>query len=229
MLDIRQHIKLHHRDDTRFWRLVVFFYNMFNGNKRAVHGKNNIIQWSGALLHKVSLTIVGDNNTILVGSGTTLSNVRIFIRGSGHKLFIGRFCAFKGELLFEDNGCMISIKDFTTAEGAHIAVTEPNSRIEIGYDCMLAQKIDVRTGDSHSIIDIVTKKRINVAKNVVIGDHVWIASDVKVLKGVSIGSHSIIATGSIVTKSIPENIVAAGSPAVVIRNNVTWDRMRIYD
>lgn len=226
---MRQYIKHHQRNDTSLWRIIAFIHNIFSGNKRRVCGKHNITRISGALLHKVSLTIAGDNNTIIIESGTTLTNVSIFVRGSGNKLLIGRFCGFKGELLFDDNDCVITIKDFTTAEGAHIAVTEPNSRIEIGYDCMLAQKIDVRTGDSHSIIDIVTKKRINFAKNVVIGDHVWIASDVKVLKGVSIGSHSIIATGSIVTKSIPENVVAAGSPAVVIRNNVTWDRMRIYD
>jgi len=92
---------------------------------------------------------------------------------------------------------------------------------------MLAYDIEIRTGDSHSIIDLNTHNRINYAQNVKIGNHVWLCADVKILKGVTIGKNSIIGTGSIVTKSIPDNCIAAGIPAKVIHNNVTWKRPRI--
>jgi len=42
----------------------------------------------------------------------------------------------------------------------HIAVTE-NSKVLIGEDCMLANDIDIRTGDSHSVIDMETGERLN--------------------------------------------------------------------
>lgn len=50
-----------------------------------------------------------------------------------------------------------------------------------------------------------------------IGKKVWLGSNVTILPGVSIGDNSIIGAGSIVTKNIPANVVAVGSPAKVLR------------
>ena len=50
-----------------------------------------------------------------------------------------------------------------------------------------------------------------------IGDDVWIGADVKVLAGVSIGRGSVIGAGSLVTRSIPEGVIAFGNPCRVIR------------
>lgn len=50
-----------------------------------------------------------------------------------------------------------------------------------------------------------------------IKDNVWIESRATVLRGVSIGKNSVIAAGSVVTSAIPENCLAAGVPARVIR------------
>jgi maltose O-acetyltransferase len=47
---------------------------------------------------------------------------------------------------------------------------------------------------------------------------VFLGSNVTILKGVTIGKNSIIGNGSVVTKNIPENVVAAGNPAKFIRN-----------
>lgn len=60
-------------------------------------------------------------------------------------------------------------------------------------------------------------------KPVHIGNHVWIASEVKILKGVSIADGCVIALGSIVTKSFDEeNILIGGFPAKKIQDNVSW-------
>ena len=50
-----------------------------------------------------------------------------------------------------------------------------------------------------------------------IGENVWIGSHVTILKGVTIGDNSIIGAGSIVTKSIPNNVVAVGNPCRVLK------------
>lgn len=95
---------------------------------------------------------------------------------------------------------------------------------------MFAYDIDLRTGDSHSIIDSATMKRINYAKNIEIEDHVWIASHVSILKGVKILRNSVIATRSVVTKSFnKEGVIIGGAPAKILKENVTWSRKRIYE
>lgn len=55
------------------------------------------------------------------------------------------------------------------------------------------------------------------AKSITFGDNVWLTMNIIVLAGVEIGSNTIIGAGSIVTKSIPANVFAAGNPAKVIR------------
>ena len=52
---------------------------------------------------------------------------------------------------------------------------------------------------------------------VTIGDNVWIGGSVTILPGVTIGSNTTIGAGSVVTKDIPDNVVAAGNPCRVIR------------
>lgn len=50
-----------------------------------------------------------------------------------------------------------------------------------------------------------------------IGDNCWLGGDVKILPGVTVGEKTIIGAGSIVTKDIPANVVAVGSPCRVLR------------
>lgn len=56
-----------------------------------------------------------------------------------------------------------------------------------------------------------------MAKPIVIEDDVWLAANVTVCGGVTIGKGSIIGAGSVVTRDIPENVIAAGVPCRVIR------------
>jgi acetyltransferase-like isoleucine patch superfamily enzyme len=198
-----------------------------NKYRKSITGKKNVIKNKGVCLN-VKYDIIGNNNTVEILNGTILADLNIYISGDNHKLKIGEFCNFKGgEFWFEDNNCTISIGNSTTIESSHLAVTEPFSSIFIEDDCMFANYIEVRTGDSHSIIDLSTQKRINKAKNVTIGNHVWVGAHSKILKGVSIGDNSIIGTNSIVTNNIPNNTIAAGIPAKVIKQNIDWLRERI--
>lgn len=57
-----------------------------------------------------------------------------------------------------------------------------------------------------------------LAKPITIGDNVWFGGNVTVLPGVKIGSGVVIGAGSVVTKDIPENVIAVGNPCKVLRS-----------
>jgi acetyltransferase-like isoleucine patch superfamily enzyme len=200
-----------------------------NGNKFHILGNGNQVLYHGATFSDVTCQVTGDNNKIIIGPGSEIRNVWFFINGSNHVLTIGKDCFINrgGLLWFEDDHCELAIGDQTTIEEAHIALTEPGSRITIGKDCMFANDIDIRCGDSHSIIDISTGERINYAEDVIVEDHVWVGAHVQILKGSQIGFDSVIGSGSVVSKIVPAHSVAAGVPAKVIRTNIHWERERL--
>lgn len=214
-------------------RFILFFKEFFRSLKKRygkqVRGRNNVIVNKG-LRQNTRYDIKGNNNRVEIGAGTILSNMRIFMRGDNHTLIIGERCHLKGgDFYFEDDGCSVRIGNHTTVESAHFAVTEPGRSISIGSNCMFSSGIEFRTGDSHSILDKDTRKRINHGKDVVVQDAVWIGANAVVLKGVTVASNSIIGTGSLVTTDVPAHSIAAGIPAKVVRENVDWIKKRIYD
>lgn len=63
---------------------------------------------------------------------------------------------------------------------------------------------------------------------ITIGDNVWIGGSCVVLPGVTIGSNCVIGAGSVVTKDIPDNSIAAGNPCRVLRQITEEDRRYYY-
>jgi acetyltransferase-like isoleucine patch superfamily enzyme len=196
---------------------------------KTIRGTGNLFQAEGARLSNVELDIVGDRNRITIGEGCIFYNLKFHIRGSNHVIEIGKNCRFtrSGLIWLEDDGCTLTIGQGTTMVDATLAVTESGSRIAIGEECMFANDIDVRCGDSHAILDAASGKRINYAEDVTIGRHVWIAAHTVILKGVTIGENSVIASGAIVTRSCDPGSILAGNPAKVIRSGISWQRERI--
>lgn len=202
-----------------------------NTLSKKILGRNNTINIPiPAIAENCSITIKGNNNSIDIGNFVELSNTKIYINGSNNRIHIADHVIFGtgGSLWIEDNYCLIDIGQRSTFEDANLAVTEDGSRIIIGEDCMFAYDVDVRTGDSHSIIDKLTKTRINKASDVTIGNHVWVAAHCSILKGVTIGDNSVVAGRSVVTKPFSQTgIIIGGAPAKIIKENITWDRVRL--
>ena len=119
---------------------------------------------------------------------------------------------------------MIVIGNQTSIRGGQLAALEGTS-ITIGEDCMFSHSIAFRTSDSHVIKDH-DGNRINPAKSISIGDHVWLGAHVTVLKGVEIASNSIVGIGAIVTSSLStSNTIYAGIPAKKVKENINWSRV----
>ncbi len=197
-----------------------------------IRGTGNQIDCQGSSLSSTRFEIWGNNNHIIIGPDCQFNNVTFHIEGDDHLIEIGRGVAFNvaGSIWFEDDSCTLVIGEESTFENVHLAVTEPNSTLIIGRDCMFSYDIDVRTGDSHSVIVNKDNKRSNYAENISIGEHVWVAAHCVILKGSRIGDNSIVGTRSVVTKSFPqEGVVVAGNPAKIIKKDIHWKRERVYD
>lgn len=168
---------------------------------------------------------------LTMGKGVRLSNLTFFIRGKGHQIKLeDNVRISEGIIWMEDYNCNLLIKNNSTFESVEFALTEPYSEICIGSECMFSRGIEVRTGDSHSIIDNRTNKRINYAKNINIGDNVWVGAHTKILKGVETESDLIIGIGSIVVGNslLKSNSIYGGAPAKLLKSNIKWDRTRLY-
>lgn len=154
--------------------------------------------------------------------------IKIVMIGNNHKLFIDERVTFKkGVIWFEDKDCMIRIGKGSTIEEADLAVAENGTKLVIGEDCMFSRCIHIATTDSHSIISDETGKRVNPAKDIIIGNHVWLGYCTNINKGVVVGDNAVVAGHSVVTKNVPSNCVAAGLPAKVVKEHINWNRIRI--
>lgn len=103
-------------------------------------------------------------------------------------------------------------------------VINTNGYVEVGEDCMFSHGIRISQSDQHHIFDLETHKRINHAKPVKIGNHVWVGRECELLGGATIGNNSIVGAKSVTSSSFGNNVVLAGSPARVIREKVIWAR-----
>ena len=97
----------------------------------------------------------------------------------------------------------------------HLTILD-EALVTIGDDCFCGPNVSIYTA-CHSTDPVERNARREWAKPVSIGNSVWIGGDVTILPGVTIGDNCTIGAGSVVTRDIPANSVAAGNPARVIK------------
>lgn len=114
-------------------------------------------------------------------------------------------------------GDRVQVNDYV-----HIGTVE---RIEIGNDVLIASKVFI-SDHNHGSYDeagpanfptVPPAERPWVSKPVHIGNRVWIGEQACILPGVRVGDGAITGAGSVVTRSVPANTIAAGNPARVVR------------
>jgi len=122
-----------------------------------------------------------------------------------------------------------TVGDFTLMNGALVMAEE---LIEIGSYCLISWNVGIADSDFHPLAP--AQRRLDAlalapyykerpprppicTAPVRIGDNVWIGMNAVILKGVTVGENSVVAAGSVVTKSIEPNTVVAGNPATVVK------------
>lgn len=198
------------------------------GTKVSVHGSGNQLDIGRARLRRVEISIEGNNNVIRIHPSCNLTHTSFRLVGEGVRVTLGENVKISQSADFRltGDGASVELARDCTVESARF-IARGATEIRVGPDSMLAYDIEIRTTDSHSIIDDATGQRINDDQSVQIGRHVWLGARTTVLKGVTIGDDSVIATGSIVSRNIDAGVVAGGVPARALRNGVHWDRHRI--
>lgn len=132
-------------------------------------------------------------------------------------------------------GSELIIGENTSIEHAtFILWDEPNLKIEIGDNCMLSHNVVFRPSDGHTILDSVGNI-LNFPKNIYLGNHCWVGSNVTFLKGSLIPKNSIIGINSLYTASsnpveeYTDGAIFVGSPAKIIKTGINWDRDNTYN
>lgn len=185
----------------------------YDGLKVDFFGKgNNIIISEGAIFHNVHIK-ARENNHIVIGKTHPrgIRNTVIDLAGSMNSI--------------------VKIGNNTSIESARLAMANENSTsITIGESCMLSSNITFRSTDGHVIYSLNSKGAINRSRPIHIGDRVWIGSGATILKGTQVQADSIIATMAVVSKSFDKtNIIIAGNPAKIVKENILWDRTYLRD
>ena len=100
------------------------------------------------------------------------------------------------------------------------------AKVTIGDNCQMAPNVAIYTA-GHPVHPVSRNSLYEYGISVTIGDNVWIGGNTVILSGVHIGSNTVIGAGSVVTKDIPDWVVAAGNPCRVIKK-ITEDDKKYY-
>lgn len=137
-----------------------------------------------------------------------------------------------GKVIFEGSarfakGCKIRVESGVLRIGSNFAANKNcffscTKEIIIGSDTLFAWNVNIRDSDGHSIIqDGIKKSGLETVK---IGNHVWAAAYVDILKGVTIPNNCVISYRSCVIKPIIiDNTLIGGYPARILKENINWE------
>lgn len=169
-------------------------------NKIRVYGSLNLEVHKSAKIANCFIYSKGINNKLVIEEDSVLRYVQLEILGDNCSILIGRNCNV-------GHDSYLSAKDGKT--------------LKIENNCSLSRNVKIMTSDGHPIYQ--NTQIINHAEDIRIENNVWVADNVTILKGAVIGANSVLGINSTVTKSVPANSIAAGNPAKVVKQNISWE------
>lgn len=207
-------------------RYADFFNKIVLINKIKCNKKNNVLELNKPMIRS-KIICKGINNRIILMPGGGLDKCTFLITGNDNIIYIGEMASAIGATFcIEDSNNTIKIGNKSSLCGQILLAACEGTCIEIGEDMLASSNIELRTSDSHAIYN-ENNKRINMAENIKIGKHVWIGTGVRINKGVTIGEGCVVGNGSVVTRKIPNrNVIVAGNPAQIVKENIKWTRER---
>ncbi|MBQ9846986.1 MAG: sugar O-acetyltransferase [Clostridia bacterium] len=102
-----------------------------------------------------------------------------------------------------------------------------DGHVYVGDKVMFGPNVMIATAN-HPIEPTLRAKGLQYNKDVYVGENTWIGAGVIIVPGVRIGKNTVIGGGSVVTKDIPDNVVAVGNPCRVLREVGEHDKKYFY-
>ena len=172
-----------------------YLYTGYHSHRFCEWGKGSVMVWGVRIIHPEYIT-VGEDTEFLREVSLTANNV----------------CHADRPVIKIGNHCSIGAKSHITAVNG----------IEIGHHLLTGDNVlitdNAHGSSSYEMLNIPPSDRPLVSKGrVKIGDYVWLCDKVAVLPGVTIGNNVIVGVNSVVTTDIPDNSVAVGIPAKVVK------------
>lgn len=171
-----------------------------------------------------SITFQGADNILVCEGDVELNDSTIIFRGNNTVVYLnqGRKPYRLKVGIYGNSVCYFG-------KGNHIngvisASIGERKHFFVGNDNLFATGIWVRTSDPHLLYDVDSHKRINPSASVYLGDHVWVAQGVSLLKGSRLGSGTVVAANAVLSgKTTCSNTCWGGVPAKELKSNIFWD------
>jgi len=153
-----------------------------------------------------------------IGKNTSIANIYVTWP---HQVTIGNNCIIEHNCYFKFDGIWKQGPSISLANNIFVGFgCEFNIRksISIGNDCLIASGCKFIDHDHGSYSDELMRLQNGPEKEIIIGEDVWLGTNVIVLKGCNIGNGAIIAAGAVVTKNVGKFEIWAGIPAKKVGN-----------
>ena len=191
----------------------IFYPLIFRSvGKGVVFGRNIAFRHPGKI--SIGDSTVIDDNCLIDAKGSNNNGITI-----GNGVFIGRNSIISckdGDIILEDN---VNI-------GFNCEVYSLNT-VKIGSDTLIAAYCYLIGGGVYDISlsdqPMSARPIFNKGNELIIGRDCWLGAGVKVLDGVKVGTGAVIGAGAVVSKDIPDNAIAVGIPAKVIKSRTAND------
>lgn len=180
-------------------KLYPYINRMILKSYGAVLGKNIQIPDKVHWLIRGGKVCIGDN--FYFSSGDAVNPIGSNLQGA----------------IYVESGASLTVENNVGMSSTRMWI---HDSVKIGDDVKIGGCVLMTDTDAHPM-DFMTRRSSNEgtkSASIVIEDDVWIGAHCVILKGVTIGARSVVGAGSVVTKSIPTDCVAAGNPCKVIKN-----------
>lgn len=192
---------------------------------------NNIQIGDNFICKKSNVIIKGNNNLLTIGNNFKCNGfLSIVVIGDNNEIVINDNVTVVDELKVycHDNSkyCKINIGNGTSFYKTEISTYDNESTVNIGSDCMFGYDTIVYNTDGHAIFQ--NDKLINIAKDLIVGNHVWCGWGSTILKNSYIADGCVVGKNAIVSGKFKEtNSAIGGVPAKILKRNIRWDRRSV--
>jgi acetyltransferase-like isoleucine patch superfamily enzyme len=197
-------------------------------------GKNKIILMKKGVATELthapqglSITIKGNNNTVIINENVRFFSSRIYIKNSNSKISIGNnsVCNNLSIYFADGDGQSLILGKSFLCYSLRIQISG-SGVFHVGDNCFFSYEVSVLSSDRYSLLDKESGNLINYSDNAIeIGPHTLVGIGVVLTKKAGVAGNSIIEDGTVLTKKFDEKfIVVGGNPATIIKHVKTINR-----